>query len=146
MLSIFSCVCWPSICLLWRRRIFCPFFYFSFLFFLILSCMNCLYILEINLLSVSCIVCKYLLPSCRLSFCFLYGFLCCAKAFKFNYVSFVYFCFYFHYCRRWNPKRYYYDLCQRVFCLCFPLCVSFIANGLTFRYLAHFEFIFIYGV
>ena len=28
--------------------------------------------------------CKYFLSFCGLSFCFVYGFLCCAKAFKFN--------------------------------------------------------------
>ena len=32
---------------------------------------------------------------------FAYSFLCCAKAFKFNQVPLVYFCFYFHYSRRW---------------------------------------------
>ena len=35
-------------------------------------------------------------------------------------------------------------LCQRVFCLCFPL--SFIVSGLTFRSLICFEFVFVYGV
>ena len=35
-----------------------------------------------------------------------------------------------------------YNLCQIVFCLCFPLRVS----SLTFRSLIHFEFIFVYGV
>ena len=33
---------------------------------------------------VSHIVFNYFLPLSRLSFCFVYGFLCCAKAFKFN--------------------------------------------------------------
>ena len=33
------------------------------------------------------------------------------------------------------------DLCQRVFCLCFPL-----LSALTLRSLIHFEFIFVYGV
>ena len=37
------------------------------------------------------------------------------------------------------------DLCRRVFCLCFPLGV-FIVSGLTFRSLIHFEFIFVYCV
>ena len=37
------------------------------------------------------------------------------------------------------------DLCQKVFCLCFPLRV-FIVSGLTFRTLIHFEFTFVYGV
>ena len=52
--------------------------------FLILSCMSCLYILEINPLSVSCFACKYFLPFWGLSFGLVYGFLCCAKAFKFH--------------------------------------------------------------
>ena len=41
------------------------------------------------------------LPSWGLSFHLAYSFLCCTKAFKFNQVPFVYFCFYFHFCRRW---------------------------------------------
>ena len=45
------------------------------------------------------IIYKYFLPVCRLSFCFIYGFLCCAETLKFVYVSFIYFCFYF-YCLR----------------------------------------------
>ena len=56
--------------------------------FLAVSCLSCMYILEINPLSV-------------VSFHLAYNFLCCAKAFKFSYVSLVYFCFYFHYSRRW---------------------------------------------
>ena len=66
--------------------------------FLVLSCISCLYILEINPLSVVSYAiifsysegCLFTLPS----------FLCCAKAFKFNQVPLVYFCFYFHYSRR----------------------------------------------
>uniref|UniRef100_A0A8C9BD47 Uncharacterized protein n=1 Tax=Phocoena sinus TaxID=42100 RepID=A0A8C9BD47_PHOSS len=50
-------------------------------FLLLLSCMSCLYILEIKPLSV---VCKHFLPLCTLSFCFAYGFLCCAKVCKFD--------------------------------------------------------------
>ena len=49
--------------------------------FLLLSCMSCLYILEINHLSV---VSFAILPFCGLSFHLVYSFLCCAKAFKFN--------------------------------------------------------------
>ena len=68
--------------------------------FLALSCMSCLYILEINPLS-SCFICYYFFPFWGLSFHLAYSFLCCAKAFKFNQVSLVYFCFYFCYSRRW---------------------------------------------
>ena len=48
--------------------------------FLQLSCMNCLYIFEINSLSVA----LFALPFGRLSFHLAYSFLCCAKAFSFN--------------------------------------------------------------
>ena len=43
MLSIFSCVCWPSICLLWKYIYSCPLPIFWVVRFLILSCMSCLY-------------------------------------------------------------------------------------------------------
>ena len=72
-----------------------------------------------------------------MSFHLAFGFLCCAKAFKFNQVPLVYFCFYSHYSRRWVIEDL--ALCHRVFCLCFPLRVS----GLPLRSLNHF--IFVYG-
>ena len=51
--------------------------------FLILGCMTCLYILEINPLSVD-LFANIFLPSWGLSFHLVYSFLCCAKAFKFH--------------------------------------------------------------
>ena len=33
---------------------------------------------------VHCIISNYFLPFCKLAFCFLFGFLCCAKAFQFD--------------------------------------------------------------
>ena len=36
-----------------------------------------------------------ILPAHRLSFWFVYGFLCYGEAFKFDFVPFVYFCLYF---------------------------------------------------
>ena len=50
--------------------------------FLLLSCISCLYILEIKPLSVASF--ETFLPFCKLSFCFLFGFLCCAKACQFD--------------------------------------------------------------
>ena len=96
------------------------FFHFliGFLGFLVLSCMNFLYVLEIN--PVSCFICYYFLPFWGLSFHLTYTFLCCEKAFKFNQVTLVYFGFYFYYSRRWVVWDLTYDLCHRVFCLCFP--------------------------
>ena len=53
MLSIFSCAYWPSVCLLWRNVCLglLPIFWLGYLVFLLLSFMDCLYILEINSLS-----------------------------------------------------------------------------------------------
>ena len=63
--------------------------------FLALSCMSCLYILEINPLSVvSFSIIFFHSEGCL--FHLAYSFHCCAKAFQFNQVPLVYFCFYFH--------------------------------------------------
>ena len=69
-----------------------PHFLIRLFVFLAVSFLSCLYILEINPLSV-------------VSFHLTYSFLCCAKAFKFNQVPFVYYCFYFCYSRRWVWRR-----------------------------------------
>ena len=68
--------------------------------FWVLSCMSCLYILEINSLSVVSFA-IIISHSEGYIFTLLISFLCCAKAFKFNHVPLVYFCVYFCYCRRW---------------------------------------------
>jgi len=76
-----------------------PHFLIGLFVFLVLSCMSCLDILEINPLSVASFAIIFFYSEGFLSPC--YSFLCCAKAFKFNQVPLVYFCFYFHYSRRW---------------------------------------------
>ena len=97
-----------------------PHFLIGFVF-LVLSSMSCLYILEINPLSVVLFAIifshseGYLFTLLKVS-------LQC-KSFKFNQVALVYFCFYFHYSRRWVIE----DLALiyvGVFCLCFCLTVS----------------------
>ena len=67
---------------------------------LVLSCMSCLYILETNPLSVVSFAIIFSHSEGCL-FILLFSFLCCAKAFKFNQVPLVYFCFCFHCSRRW---------------------------------------------
>ena len=62
--------------------------------------MSCLHILEINPLSVVSFALIFF-PFWGLSFHLAYSFLCCAKAFTFNQVPLVYFCFYFSYSARW---------------------------------------------
>ena len=62
--------------------VFCTFFD-RVVCFLILSCMSCLYVLEINPLLVASFANIFLLDH-RWSFHVVYGFLCCAKAFKLN--------------------------------------------------------------
>ena len=107
--------------------------------FLVLSCMSCLYILEINSLSVvSFSIIFFHSEGCLFTLLIV----CCAKAFKFNQVPLVYFCFYFHYSRRQVKE----DLALiYVECSMF-FSKTFIVSGLTFRSSVHFQFIFVCGV
>ena len=68
--------------------------------FLELSCRSCLYVFEINFLSVASFAISFL-PFWRLSFHLAYSFLHCAKAFKFNYWPDYPFCF-FRYVNAFN--------------------------------------------
>jgi len=66
------------------------------------------YILGYKLL-IGYIVCKYFLLSCRLPFNFVNGFLCCAEAFQFDLIPFIYYCFLLHvilvlYPCKWLPR------------------------------------------
>ena len=56
-----------------------------------LNLLGCLYILEIQ--PCQSHLCRCFLLFHRLSFCFVYSYLCCAKACKFDWVQLVYFCF-----------------------------------------------------
>ena len=68
--------------------------------FLALSCMSCLYILEINPLSVVSFAIIFSHSEGCLSTLLIVSF-AVQKPFKFNQVPRVYFCSYFHYSRRW---------------------------------------------
>jgi len=73
-------------------QFFCPFFNWFVVFFAV-ELYKLLYILEIK--PCPCIIWNSFLPFCKLSFCFLFGFLCCAKACQFDLFPLVYLCFYF---------------------------------------------------
>ena len=104
--------------------------------------MSCLYILEINPLSAVSFAIIISLSE-WLFFHLAYSFLCCTKAFTFNQVPLVYFCFYFHYSRRWVIE----DLALIYVIECFmSSSKSFIVPCLTFTSLIHCEFIYVYGV
>ena len=123
-------------------RSFSPFLIGLFVF-LALSCMSCLYILGINPLSVVSFAIYYFLPLWG-SFHLAYSFLCCEKAFKFNQVPLVYFCFYFCYLRRWVIEDL--ALIYVIKCSAYVSSRSFIDSCIIFWFLIHFEFIFVYGV
>ena len=76
VLSIFSCTCWSVVYLLWTMSVqfLCPFFNWT-VYFLLLSCMISLYILDINHFSDTLLYISYI--GC-IVFCCSF---CCAEAF-----------------------------------------------------------------
>ena len=90
--------------------------------FLILSCMSCLYILEINTLLVSSFANIFSHSVGCLHF--VCSFLCFAKAF--NLIRSPLFIFVFIFITLGDgSKKSCCDMCQRVLCLCFPLRVLY---------------------
>ena len=73
----------PLIMLPHSRYSSSPIFHWIVWGFLLLSCMSCLYILEIKNFSAASFA-NIFLPFCRLSFHSVYGFLYCTKACKFE--------------------------------------------------------------
>ena len=99
ILSIFSCVCWPSACHLWKSvQVLCPFLKQS-VCFLMLSHKSSLYVLDINSLSdVSFANVFSHSEGCL----FVFSILCCTKASSFEVVHVV--CLYFPCPRRHIQK------------------------------------------
>ena len=75
-----------------------PHFLIGLFAFLALSCMSCLHILKIIPLSVDSLA---IISSHSEGCLFTLLIVSFAKAFTFNQIPLVYFCFYFHYSRRW---------------------------------------------
>ena len=76
---------------------------------------------------------------------FLEGFLCCAKAFKFNQIPFVFVVVAFvSFALGDRSEKYCYNLCQIYVFLFFSR--NFMVSHLAFRPLIHFEFISVYGM
>ena len=103
----------------------------------ILSCLNCLYLLNINpLLVISYAV---IFPFSTLFLHSFHNFLCCAKTFKVAEIPFLYFCFSFL-CLGDNSKKILLWYMSKSDPNMFSS-RSFMFSGLTFRSLAHLEFI-----
>ena len=144
MLSIFLCACWTSEFPLWKKisiQFFCPFLIEMLFFFFQVE----LYELFIYVgymtpyqsyhLQISSLICQVIF------FCFVDGFLCYAKAFKFNCVPCVYFCFCFHYSRMQIQKKILLQFISKSVLLMFSS-RSFIVSGLIFRSLIYSIFLY----
>ena len=122
MLSIFSCVCWPCVCFIWRNiclglpPIFdwvtccccCLFFFFFFWYEAAWGCCIFWRLILCQLLHL-----QILLPFWGLSFHLLCGFLCCTMLLSLirSYL------FIFSFLWEMGQKGSCCDLCQRIFCL-----------------------------
>ena len=73
----------------------------------------------LRLIICQCFICYYFLPFLQLPFHLAYSFLCCAKAFKLLGPIYL-FLFLFPLFWEVDHRGSCCDLCQRVFCLCFP--------------------------
>ena len=120
MLSIFLCVYWLSVYLLWKKKVYLgllPSFYWVVCLFVCFwywaAWTICMFW---RLIPISCFICKYFLPFWVLCFHFVYGFLSSVKLLSLI-ISHL---FVFIFITLGGQKGSSCYFCQRVFCLCFP--------------------------
>ena len=131
MFSIFSCVSWPSVCLLWKNVHLYPLSIFKSVcleFYAAELLEFYIYILDSN--SLSDMTCKYFLPFTRLSFHFLAYFLWCADTFKFEGVPFCLFLLFWPLLLESDSKIHCQNWCWGVHCSFTFLSRSFTVSGL----------------
>ena len=133
MLNIFTCACWPSAFPLWKNV--CS----VFVFFLMLSCIICLYMLDINPLLVISLT---NILSHSVSCLFILLIISFAVQKLLSLIRFQ--LFLFPLLQEMDPKK----LLQFMLKSALPMFYSrnFIVFSLTFRSLIYFEFIFVYGI
>ena len=143
MLSIFSCVYWPSVYLLWRNvsLSLLPIFRLGCLF-LYCCCMSCLYILEIKPLLVTSFAIIFSISVGCLFVLLMVSFavqklvsLIRSHLFIFVFISIT--------LGDWPKKKFVWFMSENVL----PMISyrSFVVSCLMFKSLSHFEFIFAYG-
>ena len=94
-------------------------FWIGLLVCLLLSCMCCLYILEINPLSIDSFANIFSHSEVVYSSCLQFPLLC--KSFQVSFAPICLFLFFIPLLQQVDQKRSCCDFCQRVFFLCFPL-------------------------
>ena len=133
-------MCLSAICMsLWKNvcSVLLPIFQLGCLFVLMLSCMSPFYIWGIK--SLSNISFANILSS-RLPFCFVDGFLCCAKSFLVWCIPICLFLLLFPLCEEKDPR----PMSKGILTMFSSR--RFTVSGLTLKSLIHFEFIFVYGI
>ena len=143
-MSIFSCVYWPSLCLLWRNVFIglLPLIWLGCLFFWYWAIWATYIFWRLTLYQLLHL--QLFFPFWGLSLHLVNSFLCCAKAFRF-FRSHLFVLVFISINLIGGSER--------ILLLFRSECVqpmfsskSFIVSGLTFKFVIHFEFIFVYGV
>ena len=118
MLSIISCACWPSVCLPWRNVYLdlLSIFWLYCIVCLLLSCMSCLYIMEIKLLWIASFANIFSQSVGCLFILFMVSF--AVQKFISLVRSHLFILHLFLLPWETDLRKHCYSLCQRMFCLC----------------------------